>query len=302
VVGDEQKMSDKLNLSDNMSDKMSDKVSVPPREADTMKRENLAVRIWDVLYPLLMYYAVIVIVMFLAQLVLGTDSKTYMLRQIIATLVALPVVYALFYKPDVLLVQESRAALCRPGKGISAARIVLVAALLGISLNNILSMSPLVGMSEGFAQATEDFYAGTFALELIGSAFLTPVLEEMVYRGIVYTRLKRHLGVTPAVVLSAFVFGLMHFNIVQFLYAFVLGLMLALIMEKYSHVCAPILAHMTVNLISVVRTETGILDGTVDGSAAAWVISVVLFLIGAVLLVYWFAKPVFTHNSDTIQK
>jgi membrane protease YdiL (CAAX protease family) len=184
-----------------------------------MKKSNPAVWIWDILYPLLMYYAVIVIVMFLAQLVLGTDSKTYMLRQIIATLVTLPTVYVLFYKPDVLLVQEGRAALGQAGKGLGAVKIVLVAALLGISLNNILSMSPLVGMSEAFAQATEDFYAGAFVLELIGSAILTPILEEMVYRGIVYTRLKRHLGVIPAVVLSALVFGLMHFNIVQFIYA-----------------------------------------------------------------------------------
>jgi hypothetical protein len=267
-----------------------------------MKKSNPAVWLWDILYPLLMYYAVIVIVMFLAQLVLGTDSKTYMLRQIIATLVTLPTVYVLFYKPDVLLVQESRAALGQAGKGVSAVKIILVAALLGISLNNILSMSPLVGMSEAFAQATEDFYAGAFVLEIIGSAILTPILEELVYRGIVYTRLKRHLGVAPVVVLSALVFGLMHFNIVQFIYAFVLGLLLALIMEKHSHVFAPILAHMTINLISVVRTENGILDGTVDGSAAAWAISVILFLIGAVLLIWWFAKPIFTNNSDTISK
>jgi hypothetical protein len=73
-------------------------------------------------------------------------------------------------------------------------------------------------------------------------------------------------------------------------------------MEKHSHVFAPILAHMTINLISVVRTENGILDGTVDGSAAAWAISVILFLIGAVLLIWWFAKPIFTNNSDTISK
>jgi hypothetical protein len=267
-----------------------------------MKKDNLAVRIWDVVYPLLMYYAIIVIVMFAAQLVIGNDSKTYMLRQIIATIVALPVIYTLFYKPDILLVQESKNALKRGEIPQSLCKIIPVSALLGIAMNNILSMSPLVAMSEAFVQATEDFYAGTFALEIIGSAILTPILEELVYRGIVYTRLKRHLGIIPAVLLSALIFGLMHFNIVQFIYAFVLGIMLALFMEHTGHLYGAIAGHMTVNLISVVRTETGILDATVDGSAFAWTISIAFLIVGVILLYGWFGRPVFRHNSDTISK
>jgi hypothetical protein len=271
-------------------------------EGTNMKKENLAVRIWDVLYPLLMYYAVIVIVMFLAQLVIGNDSKTYMLRQIIATIVALPVIYILFYKPDILLVQENKNALKRGKVPLELCKIIPVAALLGIAMNNILSMSPLVAMSEAFAQATEDFYAGAFVLEIIGSAILTPILEELLYRGIIYTRLKRHLGIAPAVILSALIFGLMHFNIVQFIYAFVLGIMLALFLEHTGHVYGSIAGHITVNLISVVRTETGILGATVDGSAFAWIISVILLLVGSALLFYWYVSPFYTHNSDTIQK
>jgi hypothetical protein len=267
-----------------------------------MKKENLAVRIWDVLYPLLMYYAVIVIVMFLTQLVVGDDSKTYMLRQIIATVVALPVIYFCFYKPDILLVQQSRMARKSGSIPKTLCRIILTAAFLGIAMNNILSMSPLIAMSEAFAQASEDFYAGTFALEILGSAILTPILEELVYRGIIYIRLKRHLGEVPAVLLSALIFGLMHFNIVQFIYAFVLGIMLALFMENTGHVYGAIAGHMTVNLISVVRTETGILDATVDGSVFAWMISIAFLLFGGILLCVWYGRPIFRHNSDTISK
>lgn len=244
-----------------------------------MKKESLAVRIWDVLYPLLMYYAVIVITMFLTQGVFGTESKYYMIRQIIATLVAFPVVYVLFYRADVLLAKGFWRFSFR-----NLLSIIVIAACCGISLNNLLSMSPLIGMSEAFAKANEDFYAGPFLTQIIGSAILTPILEELIYRAVIYTRLKRHLGVIPAVFLSALIFGLMHFNIVQFVYAFVLGIMLALFMEKSGHVYGAIVGHMTVNTISVVRTETGILAGTVDGSAFAWVISSVILLAGAVLL------------------
>ena len=255
-------------------------------------------RIWDVLYPLLLYYAVILFVMFLMQLFIGTDSSTYMIRQIVATLVALPVVYTQFYKPDAIWWQAAKtkpqtgrkSASTDAKSGVAAAGvrtallIVVVAACCGIGLNNLLSMSPLVEISTGFAQANEDFYGGAFVFQIIGSAILTPILEEMVYRGVIYARLRRDMGMLPAVLLSALLFGIMHFNIVQFIYAFVLGVMLALFMEKCGHFSAAVLGHVTVNLISVVRTQTGILQHTVDGSVFAWVFSVAVLAAGAVLL------------------
>ena len=267
-------------------------------------------RIWDVLYPLLLYYAVILFVMFLMQLFIGTDSSTYMIRQIVATLVALPVVYTQFYKPDAIWRQAAKTmqsdgkkpqtgrkdASADAKRGVAAAGvrtallIVVVAACCGTGLNNLLSMSPLVEISAGFAQANEDFYGGAFVFQIIGSAILTPILEEMVYRGVIFARLRRDMGMLPAVLLSALLFGIMHFNIVQFIYAFVLGVMLALFMEKCGHFFAAVLGHVTVNLISVVRTQTGILQHTVDGSTFAWVFSVAVFAAGAVLLYIGFVR------------
>ena len=275
-----------------------------------MQRKYFAMRIWDVLYPLLLYYAVILFVMFLMQLFIGTDSSTYMIRQIVATLVALPVVYTQFYKPDAIWRQAAKTmqsdgkkpqtgrkdASADAKRGVAAAGvrtallIVAVAACCGIGLNNLLSMSPLVEISAGFAQANEDFYGGAFVFQIIGSAIFTPVLEEMVYRGVIFARLRRDMGMLPAVLLSALLFGIMHFNIVQFIYAFVLGVMLALFMEKCGHFFAAVLGHVTVNLISVVRTQTGILQHTVDGSAFAWVFSVAVFVAGAVLLYIGFVR------------
>ncbi|MCI5855930.1 MAG: CPBP family intramembrane metalloprotease [Agathobacter sp.] len=269
-----------------------------------MQRKYFAMRIWDVLYPLLLYYAVILFVMFLMQLFIGMDSSTYMIRQIVATLVALPVVYTQFYKPDAIWRQAAkkkpqtgRKNACADAKSGAAADgiktaflIVAVAACCGIGLNNLLSMSPLVEISTGFAQANEDFYGGAFVFQIIGSAILTPILEEMVYRGVIYARLRRDMGMLPAILLSALLFGIMHFNIVQFIYAFVLGVMLSLFMEKCGHFSAAVLGHVTVNLISVVRTQTGILQHTVDGSVFAWVFSVAVFAAGAVLLYICFVQ------------
>ena len=104
------------------------------------------------------------------------------------------------------------------------------------------------------------------------------------------------MGMLLAVLLSALLFGIMHFNIVQFIYAFVLGVLLALFMEKCGHFFAAVLGHVTVNLISVVRTQTGILQHTVDGSAFAWVFSVAVFAAGAVLLYIGFVRKLQTKE------
>lgn len=266
-----------------------------------LKKDNPATKVWAVVYPLGMYYAVIVIVMYLAQWILGADESHYMLCQIIASVAAIPVIYP-FYRQDRTMDrsestqresdrQKAEAQIHPAGmrKYLSHALwIIVISACIGISLNNIISMSPLVSVSEGYAEASRNFYGSTIALELLGSAIITPLLEELLYRGIIYARIRQMAGMLPAVLISALVFALMHFNLVQFLYAFLLGIVLALFMEKTGHMYGAVIGHMTANAIAVVRTETGFLSGTVDGSLPAWLISAGICFLGAVILmVYW---------------
>ena len=163
---------------------------------------------------------------------------------------------------------------------------MISAALIGMGLNNLISMSPLIAMSAGYTRASENFYASTLLLELIGSGILTPVAEELLYRGVVYRRLGSWMPHALAVFLSALIFGAMHANLVQFVYAFCFGLALALYCDATGHPIGAMLAHMTANCIAVLRTETGWLANTMDHSAAAWGISVVSLCLGIVMLVF----------------
>ena len=162
---------------------------------------------------------------------------------------------------------------------------VLIVACISISLNNIISMTPLVTASLGYKEANANFYGSTLVLELISSALMTPILEELVFRGILFTRLKSMIPKIPAIVVSALIFAAVHFNIVQFIYAFLLGIVLAILMDQADHVYPAIIGHITANLIAVLRTETGILNRTMDKSAFAWVISVVLLVVGVGALI-----------------
>ena len=241
---------------------------------------GLASKIWEVVYPVGMYYVAITIGIFAAQFFFGTGNENYMICKILGSLFAIPVIYP-YYKHDLIL--EGTYKQKFPFSGDTMKNIVIIivcSACIGISLNNVICMSPLVEMSEGYEEASAAFYGSTIWLELLGSAFVTPILEELLHRGIVYKRLRNMFGLLPAILVSSFIFAGLHFNIVQFLYAFLLGMVFALFMEQTKHLYAPILAHITANTIAVIRTETGILSNTVDGSVFAWIVSVLLLLIG----------------------
>lgn len=241
---------------------------------------GLASKIWEVVYPVGMYYVAITIGIFAAQCFFGTGIENYMICKILGSLLAIPVIYP-YYKHDLIFEGTYKQKFLFSSEVIKNIIIILIcSACIGIGLNNVICMSPLVELSEGYEEASEAFYGSTIWLELLGSALITPILEELLHRGIVYKRLRNMFGLFPAIIVSAFIFAGLHFNIVQFLYAFLLGLVFAIFMEKAKHLYAPILAHIIANTIAVIRTETGILENTVDGSVFAWTVSVVLLIIG----------------------
>jgi hypothetical protein len=58
-------------------------------------------------------------------------------------------------------------------------------------------------------------------------------------------------------VLSAAIFGLLHFNVVQFVYAAILGIFLAFIYEKTGFLLMPVLAHIAANIAAIIRADYG---------------------------------------------
>ncbi len=259
-------------------------------------KQTLPYKIWMIAYPLGIYYVVATITMFIAEFLLGSGNEKYMLCQIIASGVTIPFVYR-FYRQD-----QMQWGIDKPDPWISKEHItntlmiIPIAALIAVGLNNVIQMSPLITMSSSYQEASNAFYGSTFALELLGSACITPLLEELLYRGIIFGRLRKLVGVIPSILISSFIFAFMHFNLVQFIYAFLLGIVLALCMEHCGHMYGAVVAHITANGIAVIRTETGILQNTTDKSTFAITVSIVTLVVGIILLV-WYLKGMKTKET-----
>ena len=145
-------------------------------------------------------------------------------------------------------------------------------------------MTKLTEISMGYQQANTDFYGSTIGMEILCLAVFTPILEELVFRGILFGRLKDMLSKPFAVGISALIFAAVHVNIVQFIYALILGVVLALLIDRAGNVYASMIGHMTANFIAVGRTETHWLDFSVRGDAVSWIFSLVVLGAGIVLM------------------
>lgn len=114
----------------------------------------------------------------------------------------------------------------------------------------------------GYQQANTDFYGSTIGMEILCLAVFTPILEELVFRGF-FWKIKRYAVETVCGWNFGIDFAAVHVNIVQFIYALILGVVLALLMDRAGNVYASMIGHMTANFIAVVRTETHWLDFSV---------------------------------------
>ena len=79
-----------------------------------------------------------------------------------------------------------------------------------------------------------------------------PLVEEVLFRGMVFGKLRRVFSFWPAALISGAIFGLYHMNLVQGIYAGVFGIILAYVFEKTETIWGCYLLHAFFNLSSYV--------------------------------------------------
>ncbi len=92
-----------------------------------------------------------------------------------------------------------------------------------------------------------------YLILLIG--ICAPVAEEMVFRLMLFFRLRDHRSLSFSAVVSAAVFGVYHGSVLQGIYAGVLGLAFALMLEYTGILTASCLLHIGANIWSLILSE-----------------------------------------------
>lgn len=101
---------------------------------------------------------------------------------------------------------------------------------------------------EAYIEMAELAGLGTELLVILAAIILAPIGEEFVCRGLTQKFAKKAFGkFWIANIIQAFLFGLMHLNWVQGIYAFVIGLVLGWLVERYDSIVLAMIVHFVVN-------------------------------------------------------
>lgn len=115
-------------------------------------------------------------------------------------------------------------------------------------------------------------------VQIICSGILGPILEELVFRGIVYNKLKDFNKPMTSIILTSVIFALFHSDIINAIYAFGVSFILIYLYEKYKTLKAPILMHMTLN-ITIILMLNLIIKNYIIFNYYLLVVSIIILLI-----------------------
>ena len=132
---------------------------------------------------------------------------------------------------------------------ISYLKLALLGAVSGIVLNLIISLSGLSGIFPGYADnAAPVLYSLPVWQGLIMYGAVMPLLEEAVFRLLIFGLMRRHFSFPVCASVSSVCFGIYHMNAVQGIYAFIMGLLLAYVFEKDRRLRVPFIVHSAANI------------------------------------------------------
>lgn len=96
----------------------------------------------------------------------------------------------------------------------------------------------------------------SYLINFIATAIVPPFVEEFLFRGVILSQFRKY-GDAFAVIASALLFGLLHRNFPQIVFAFICGLALGTTLVKTNCIWIPVSIHMFVNgfyvILNIVR-------------------------------------------------
>jgi membrane protease YdiL (CAAX protease family) len=128
-----------------------------------------------------------------------------------------------------------------------------IAGFFGLLIERVVTgeISSLAMRENLFSVGFDSWYG--ILLMVIGIGILAPIAEELFFRGLLYDFFRQKVGVTWAVVLSASMFGLAHFDsLAVVLSTFVMGVVMAISVEYTKSLWMTIWMHIATNSGAVV--------------------------------------------------
>lgn len=130
---------------------------------------------------------------------------------------------------------------------------------------------------------------------LFSATFVPAICEEFLFRGFILSGLMNTAGKTRAVILSAILFGIMHFLLPRIVMVTLIGILFGVLLILTRSIIIPIIAHFINNAIVLLlmldSQDKDYSQEFSDSSLIIPVLSIIIFIVG----VHWLIK----HNKKS---
>ena len=263
-------------------------------------------KLWRVLYPMGLYYAIMVATTIVISLIFmalngawnGYDVETIMqaeqghtlLIASISAAISIPL-FITMYRQDWTLRAKGLLGQTKGKDHNSSFGAYVGTVLLMITasqaLNSLINIFKLNEIFPYYAEHINDSIIAKPPLlaSLFAVGILIPIVEELVFRGLVFKRIQDCVGTFIGIFVSGLLFGIYHENMVQFIYATILGWLLAFIFNQTRNIVIPIIGHIVANIWSIVgqRLLVGIMP---SDTVMKYVLVGILITVASLSLIY----------------
>ena len=136
-----------------------------------------------------------------------------------------------------------------PTKNYLLLGIATVTAVLG--LNILLELTGITQLSQAYQTIAEGQHSAHILIGLLGYSLISPIAEELLFRGVIYGYLRSIVNLAAAMLLSALLFGAYHMNMVQGIYGFLIGCLMVYAYEYFGDFKFAVAVHIIANVLAL---------------------------------------------------
>lgn len=208
--------------------------------------------LWGIIYPILIYLVILNVLAFVIVAAFGEETyKNHaMLTSLAAMAMTIPWLLFLYSREKERMADFFSR---RKKPNVLTWTIMLLASFfLALLLNLTMALFHLQEAFPEYQETAGQMYSEHGVIVLLVTLVAAPVLEELMFRGVCFLRVRKLAGKGMTILLSGLLFGVYHMNLVQFIYAFFMGMFFALLYERYKDIRLTMACHAAANLCAVV--------------------------------------------------
>ena len=126
-------------------------------------------------------------------------------------------------------------------------------------MNYLFTVIGFIESSESYQTTMKSQYDVALGIGLILYCIVSPVVEEVIFRGFLYGRMRVYMPKVGAILVAALLFGVYHGNLVQGIYGFLMGIIYTLVYEKYQNFYLTVIMHAITNMVAYFIQLNGLL-------------------------------------------